>query len=146
MFFRRANMAHYLYDLAIIGGGSGGLTAARIATSLGANVLLIDKERLLALFANGGRQNRVNKCNIHASSHVATACAVTSCCACCSAQTMPLVDVLLSACSAGHTELPLSLPSRCSSITVLLECRHPLGRSVCGGTFEARISEETGGL
>jgi pyruvate/2-oxoglutarate dehydrogenase complex dihydrolipoamide dehydrogenase (E3) component len=39
-------MAHYLYDLAIVGGGSGGLTAARIATSLGANVLLIDKERL----------------------------------------------------------------------------------------------------
>jgi pyruvate/2-oxoglutarate dehydrogenase complex dihydrolipoamide dehydrogenase (E3) component len=39
-------MAHYLYDLTVIGGGSGGLTAARIATSLGANVLLIDKERL----------------------------------------------------------------------------------------------------
>lgn len=34
------------YDLTIIGGGSGGLTAARIATSLGANVLLVDKERL----------------------------------------------------------------------------------------------------
>src|SRR5215469_11103674 len=39
-------MAHYLYDLTIIGGGSGGLTAARLATSLGAHVLLIDKERL----------------------------------------------------------------------------------------------------
>jgi pyruvate/2-oxoglutarate dehydrogenase complex dihydrolipoamide dehydrogenase (E3) component len=39
-------MTHYLYDLTIIGGGSGGLTAARIATSLGAKVLLIDKERL----------------------------------------------------------------------------------------------------
>ncbi len=39
-------MAHSLYDLTIIDGGSGGLTAARIATSLGANVLLIDKERL----------------------------------------------------------------------------------------------------
>ncbi len=39
-------MAHYLYDLIVIGGGSGGLTAARIAASLGANVLLIDKERL----------------------------------------------------------------------------------------------------
>ncbi len=39
-------MAYYLYDLTIIGGGSGGLTAARIATSLGAKVLLIDKERL----------------------------------------------------------------------------------------------------
>ncbi len=39
-------MAHSLYDLTIVGGGSGGLTAARIATSLGANVLLIDKERL----------------------------------------------------------------------------------------------------
>jgi dihydrolipoamide dehydrogenase len=34
------------YDLTIIGGGSGGLTAARVATSLGATVLLIDKERL----------------------------------------------------------------------------------------------------
>jgi pyruvate/2-oxoglutarate dehydrogenase complex dihydrolipoamide dehydrogenase (E3) component len=34
------------YDLTIIGGGSGGLTAARVATSLGANVLLVDKERL----------------------------------------------------------------------------------------------------
>ncbi|HEX6108116.1 MAG TPA: dihydrolipoyl dehydrogenase [Ktedonobacteraceae bacterium] len=34
------------YDMTIIGGGSGGLTAARLATSLGANVLLIDKERL----------------------------------------------------------------------------------------------------
>jgi dihydrolipoamide dehydrogenase len=34
------------YDLTIIGGGSGGLTAARLAASLGANVLLIDKERL----------------------------------------------------------------------------------------------------
>ena len=34
------------YDMTIIGGGSGGLTAARIAASLGANVLLIDKERL----------------------------------------------------------------------------------------------------
>ena len=32
--------------MTIIGGGSGGLTAARLATSLGANVLLIDKERL----------------------------------------------------------------------------------------------------
>jgi pyruvate/2-oxoglutarate dehydrogenase complex dihydrolipoamide dehydrogenase (E3) component len=39
-------MAHYQYDLTIIGGGSGGLTAARIATSLGAHVLLIEKERL----------------------------------------------------------------------------------------------------
>jgi pyruvate/2-oxoglutarate dehydrogenase complex dihydrolipoamide dehydrogenase (E3) component len=35
-----------MYDITIIGGGSGGLTAARLATSLGANVLLIDKERL----------------------------------------------------------------------------------------------------
>src|SRR5579864_2070612 len=34
------------YDMTIIGGGSGGLTAARIAAALGANVLLIDKERL----------------------------------------------------------------------------------------------------
>jgi dihydrolipoamide dehydrogenase len=34
------------YDMTIIGGGSGGLAAARLATSLGANVLLVDKERL----------------------------------------------------------------------------------------------------
>jgi dihydrolipoamide dehydrogenase len=34
------------YDLTIIGGGSGGLVAARIAASLSAHVLLIDKERL----------------------------------------------------------------------------------------------------
>lgn len=33
------------YDLTIIGGGSGGLTAARIAASLGARVLLIEKTR-----------------------------------------------------------------------------------------------------
>ncbi len=39
-------MSHPQYDLTIIGGGSGGLTAARLATSLGAKVLLIDKERL----------------------------------------------------------------------------------------------------
>lgn len=39
-------MARKQYDIAIIGGGSGGLTAARIAISLGARVLLIDKERL----------------------------------------------------------------------------------------------------
>lgn len=34
------------YDITIIGGGSGGLTAARVARSLGADVLLVDKERL----------------------------------------------------------------------------------------------------
>ncbi len=34
------------YDIAIIGGGSGGLTAARLAHALGAEVLLIDKEQL----------------------------------------------------------------------------------------------------
>jgi dihydrolipoamide dehydrogenase len=39
-------MTHAQYDLTVIGGGSGGLTAARLATVLGANVLLIDKERL----------------------------------------------------------------------------------------------------
>ena len=39
-------MARTQYDMTIIGGGSGGLTAARIAKALGANVLLIDKERL----------------------------------------------------------------------------------------------------
>jgi pyruvate/2-oxoglutarate dehydrogenase complex dihydrolipoamide dehydrogenase (E3) component len=39
-------MATYSYDLTIIGGGSGGLTAARLGQSLGARVCLIDKERL----------------------------------------------------------------------------------------------------
>lgn len=39
-------MARAQYDMTIIGGGSGGLTAARIAASLGANVLLIDKQRV----------------------------------------------------------------------------------------------------
>jgi dihydrolipoamide dehydrogenase len=39
-------MTRTQFDMTIIGGGSGGLTAARIAASLGANVLLIDKERL----------------------------------------------------------------------------------------------------
>ncbi|GHO96438.1 mercuric reductase [Reticulibacter mediterranei] len=39
-------MAQMNYDLTILGGGSGGLTAARIAASLGARVLLIDKARL----------------------------------------------------------------------------------------------------
>ncbi len=39
-------MARAHYDMTIIGGGSGGLTAARAAQALGANVLLIDKERL----------------------------------------------------------------------------------------------------
>ncbi|MEO6892599.1 MAG: FAD-dependent oxidoreductase [Ktedonobacteraceae bacterium] len=34
------------YDMTIIGGGSGGLTAARIAASLGASVLLVDKQSL----------------------------------------------------------------------------------------------------
>src|SRR5258708_30976189 len=34
------------YDLTIIGAGSGGLIAGRVAVSLGARVLLIDKERL----------------------------------------------------------------------------------------------------
>src|SRR5438309_7035845 len=39
-------MARTQYDLTIIGGGSGGLIAARIAAALGASVLLIDKEKL----------------------------------------------------------------------------------------------------
>jgi len=34
------------YDITIIGGGSGGLTAARTAVALGARVLLVDKERV----------------------------------------------------------------------------------------------------
>ena len=42
----RQYMTHTQYDLTIIGGGSGGLTAARLASSLGARVLLIDKEHL----------------------------------------------------------------------------------------------------
>src|SRR5881409_3435722 len=40
------HMARYTYDITIIGGGSGGLTAARLAQALGARVALIDKERL----------------------------------------------------------------------------------------------------
>ena len=39
-------MARTQYDMTIIGGGSGGLTAARVAASLGANVLLLDKQEL----------------------------------------------------------------------------------------------------
>jgi pyruvate/2-oxoglutarate dehydrogenase complex dihydrolipoamide dehydrogenase (E3) component len=39
-------VARYTYDITIIGGGSGGLTAARLAQALGARVCLIDKERL----------------------------------------------------------------------------------------------------
>jgi dihydrolipoamide dehydrogenase len=39
-------VAKYDYDIVVIGGGSGGLTAARIAAALGARVALIDKERL----------------------------------------------------------------------------------------------------
>jgi pyruvate/2-oxoglutarate dehydrogenase complex dihydrolipoamide dehydrogenase (E3) component len=39
-------MARYQYDVTVIGGGSGGLTAARLARALGARTALIDKERL----------------------------------------------------------------------------------------------------
>jgi dihydrolipoamide dehydrogenase len=39
-------MSKYQYDVIVIGGGSGGLVAARITTALGARVCLIDKERL----------------------------------------------------------------------------------------------------
>jgi pyruvate/2-oxoglutarate dehydrogenase complex dihydrolipoamide dehydrogenase (E3) component len=39
-------MARYTYDITIIGGGSGGLTAARLAQALDARVCLVDKERL----------------------------------------------------------------------------------------------------
>lgn len=39
-------MARYQYDVIVIGGGSGGLTAARLAAALGARTALIDKERL----------------------------------------------------------------------------------------------------
>jgi pyruvate/2-oxoglutarate dehydrogenase complex dihydrolipoamide dehydrogenase (E3) component len=44
IYFRRTYMEHY--DITIIGGGSGGLTAVRTAAALGARVLLVDKERL----------------------------------------------------------------------------------------------------
>jgi pyruvate/2-oxoglutarate dehydrogenase complex dihydrolipoamide dehydrogenase (E3) component len=39
-------MARYQYDVIILGGGSGGLTAARLAAALGARTAVIDKERL----------------------------------------------------------------------------------------------------
>lgn len=39
-------MASESYDVTVIGGGSGGLVAARLAAALGAKTLLIDKERL----------------------------------------------------------------------------------------------------
>ncbi len=39
-------MSKYDYDLTVIGGGSGGLVAARVGAALGARVCLIDKERL----------------------------------------------------------------------------------------------------
>src|SRR5689334_22266424 len=39
-------MSRTHYDLTIIGGGSAGLTAAHLAQSLGATVLLIDKQRI----------------------------------------------------------------------------------------------------
>ncbi len=39
-------MARYQYDVTVIGGGSGGLTAARLAAALGARTALIEKERL----------------------------------------------------------------------------------------------------
>jgi len=39
-------MARYDYDVTVIGGGSGGLTAARLAAALGARTALIDKDRL----------------------------------------------------------------------------------------------------
>ena len=39
-------MARYQYDVTVLGGGSGGLTAARLAAALGARTALIDKERL----------------------------------------------------------------------------------------------------
>jgi pyruvate/2-oxoglutarate dehydrogenase complex dihydrolipoamide dehydrogenase (E3) component len=39
-------MARFQYDVTVIGAGSGGLTAARLAAALGARTALIDKERL----------------------------------------------------------------------------------------------------
>ena len=43
---QKQTMTRFQYDLAIIGAGSAGLTAARIAHSLGAHVHVIDKERI----------------------------------------------------------------------------------------------------
>ncbi len=37
---------HSSYDLLLLGGGYGGLTAARLATSLGVRTILIEKEQL----------------------------------------------------------------------------------------------------
>ncbi len=39
-------MTKYQYDLIVIGGGSGGLVAARLGAAFGARIALIDKERL----------------------------------------------------------------------------------------------------
>ena len=39
-------MAKYQYDLIVIGGGSGGLVAARVGAALGARTALIDRERI----------------------------------------------------------------------------------------------------
>jgi dihydrolipoamide dehydrogenase len=39
-------MARYMYDVIVVGGGSGGVVAARLAAALGARTALIDKERL----------------------------------------------------------------------------------------------------
>jgi pyruvate/2-oxoglutarate dehydrogenase complex dihydrolipoamide dehydrogenase (E3) component len=39
-------MAKYMYDLVVIGGGSGGLVAARLGRAFGARTALLDKERL----------------------------------------------------------------------------------------------------
>ena len=39
-------MSKYQYDLVVIGGGSGGLVAARVGAGLGARTALVDKERL----------------------------------------------------------------------------------------------------
>ncbi len=36
----------YDYDVVVLGGGSGGLVAVRLAQKLGAKVALVDKERL----------------------------------------------------------------------------------------------------
>lgn len=49
---------------------------------------------------------------------------------------MPLIVILLSTCSVVHTELPLSLPARCSYFTFLLGGRHLFGPSVSAGRHE----------
>ena len=47
-------MPHYEYDLFIIGGGSGGIRAARISSNLGARVALAEESDLGGTCVNVG--------------------------------------------------------------------------------------------